>query len=114
MRLHVSILFGAALLVATPVLAADPATPLETTTPTGASSQPIAAPATAAATPAPTTTVAAAPVADPVICHSQPVTGSRLGVARVCMKQSEWDARTRRDQRNLERMEEHAYMPEGH
>lgn len=118
MRTHACVLAAVTLLAGTPAFAADPAVPLDSTVGTTTQTAPgvQAAPATPApANPARVSAEATAPApVDPVVCHSQPITGSRMGVARVCMKQSEWTARTQNDQRTLQRMEEHAYAPEGH
>ncbi len=34
--------------------------------------------------------------ANPVICHNEAVPGSRIGAFHVCMRQSDWDARSTR------------------
>jgi len=102
MRTYGLILFATTLLASSAAFS-DPATP-PTATP---------APAATPAAPAQMTAAVTAPASDPIVCHTQPITGSRLGVQRVCMKQSEWDERMHRDQRSLQRMEEREHSP-GH
>jgi hypothetical protein len=69
--------------------------------------------ATSTASPAPAATSAtmaqaapaAVPVSDPVVCRTQPITGSRLGNQRVCAKQSEWERRSVHDRQQLDKVQ---------
>jgi len=70
----------------------------------------IAAPAVAQSPTAPAqsqtnTTAKAADNADEVVCQKQEITGSRLGVKRVCMTRSQWADRRLQDRQELERVQ---------
>jgi len=113
MRVHY-FAFAAALFLGSAVLpaVADDATapaPATTAAP-AATSAPAAAPAAAASTSAPAVTVAKE---DPVVCKSQPITGSRLGVQRICAKQSEWDRRSAQDRTRMENLERGGFTSGG-
>ncbi len=60
--------------------------------------------------PAPTPTQAptdakAAQDANEIVCQKQEVTGSRLGVKRICMTRSQWADRRMQDRQELERVQ---------
>jgi hypothetical protein len=40
-----------------------------------------------------------------IVCQKQEVTGSRLGVKRICMTRSEWADRRMQDRQELERVQ---------
>lgn len=84
MRFELACSFSVALLAASSAMA-DPA------------SAPAATPATAATSPATTDADN-----DPVVCRSEEVTGSRLGGARVCARQSVWERRQEHDRQQME------------
>jgi hypothetical protein len=63
--------------------------------------QPAAAPT---ATQAPTDAKAAQD-SNEIVCQKQEVTGSRLGVKRICMTRSEWADRRMQDRQELERVQ---------
>jgi hypothetical protein len=48
-----------------------------------------------------------------VVCKSQPITGSRLGVQRICAKQSEWDRRSNQDRTRMENIERGGFTSGG-
>lgn len=71
-----------------------------------------AAPAMAdsASTPATPGAAATSPAAteadnDPVVCRTEEVTGSRLGGARVCARQSVWERRRQHDRDQMEELQ---------
>ena len=47
----------------------------------------------------------AADNSDEIICQKQEVTGSRVGVKRVCMTRSQWADRRLQDRQELERVQ---------
>jgi hypothetical protein len=69
-----------------------------------------AIPAVAQPAAAPTQTQAAtesksAENSNEIVCQKQEVTGSRLGVKRICMTRSEWADRRMQDRQELERVQ---------
>jgi hypothetical protein len=62
---------------------------------------------TPAATPGPAVTSPAASEADndPIVCHTEEVTGSRLGTSRSCARQSVWDRRREHDRQQMEEIQ---------
>jgi invasion protein IalB len=61
---------------------------------------------TAAPTPTQAPTDAkAAQDANEIVCQKQEVTGSRLGVKRICMTRSQWADRRMQDRQELERVQ---------
>lgn len=74
----------------------------------------VSAPALAQAqTPAPAAGQQQAPGPDPneVICQKQEVTGSRLGVKKVCKTRAEWADARLQDRQEIERVQTHRGMP---
>jgi hypothetical protein len=69
-----------------------------------------AVPAVAQPSAAPTQTQAATDKkstenSNEIVCQKQEVTGSRLGVKRICMTRSEWADRRMQDRQELERVQ---------
>ena len=44
----------------------------------------------------------------PVICHNETVSGSRVGVFHICMRQADWDARSTEARDYLQFIQLHA------
>lgn len=53
----------------------------------------------------PTASTKAADNSDEIVCQKQEVTGSRVGVKRVCMTRSQWADRRLQDRQELERVQ---------
>ena len=51
------------------------------------------------------TTAEAAENSDEIVCQKQEITGSRLGVKRICMTRSQWADRRLQDRQELERVQ---------
>jgi len=96
-----------------PAIADDTTAPAQATTAAPAATPANAAAPATAATPAAAPATATAAKEDPVVCKSQPITGSRLGVQRICAKQSEWDRRTREDRTHMENIERGGFTSGG-
>jgi hypothetical protein len=100
----------AAVLFTGPAFAQD-----QTATPASPAPAATSAPAVPAAmAQAAQATPATMPAEDPVVCRSQPVTGSRLGTQRVCAKQSEWARRSLHDQQQLDKVQSTGNFTVGH
>ena len=48
---------------------------------------------------------------DPVVCHHEEQTGSRIGGHDVCLRKSQWEQRRLDDQRNLDKAQMNSSAP---
>ncbi|HEX3652865.1 MAG TPA: hypothetical protein VHU18_08580 [Rhizomicrobium sp.] len=117
MRLSsIAILATAVLVSGTAAGFAEPAA----TPDAAATAAPATAPAMPSATgasagvPASTTSAAAQADTNPIVCHVEEVTGSRLGSKRLCYRQSEWDSMRRESQHDMYQWETHNPPGGGH
>lgn len=93
--------FAAVALFATSCLADPPAVTPSQTPPS--QTPPAQTPPSATTAPTDPATTAAKPVVkDPVICHTEEVTGTRLGGHKVCKLKSVWDEESRAARQMIE------------
>ena len=109
--LAAALMLGSAAIL--PAVADDTTAPAPATTTAPATAAAPAAAATPAAAPATSAPATTAAKEDPVVCKSQPITGSRLGVQRICAKQSEWDRRSSQDRTRMENIERGGFTSGG-
>ena len=72
---------------------------------TGTAIPAVAQPAAAPSQTQATTEAKSAENSNEIVCQKQEVTGSRLGVKRICMTRSEWADRRMQDRQELERVQ---------